>query len=184
MAESSETAITSNDAALTKSLLEKLTELVLLQRTVVQQLPIHHAPAIEGTLHPSPISIKLDGSNYVLWSQAAEMFVKGRDKLKHIKGEFNAPQPGTSRHPKWDIDDSVVNGWLLNSLDEKLFANFIRYPTARDVWDAIATTFYDGNDTAQVFDLNKRVTRLKQSGRAIEVYYNELMTLWREIDFR
>jgi hypothetical protein len=172
------------NAALTKALLEKLTQLVLLQQTAVQQPPLQHAPATEGLLQSSPISVKLDGTNYAIWSQAAEMYVKGRDKLKHIKGEVNTPKPGDPLHQKWDIDDSVVKGWLLNSLHEKLFVNFIRYPTARDVWDAIATTFYDGNDTAQVFDLNKRVTRLKQSGRMVEEYYNELQTLWREIDFR
>ncbi|XP_078153864.1 uncharacterized protein LOC144549002 isoform X4 [Carex rostrata] len=172
------------DAALTKALLEKLTQLVLLQQTGVQQPPLQHAPATEGLLQSSPISVKLDGANYAIWSQAAEMYVKGRDKLKHIKGDENPPRPGDPLYQKWDIDDSVVKGWLLNSLHEKLFVNFIRYPTARDVWDAIASTFYNGNDTAQVFDLNKRVTRLKQSGRGVEEYYNELQTLWREIDFR
>ncbi|XP_078153858.1 uncharacterized protein LOC144549001 isoform X4 [Carex rostrata] len=172
------------DASLTKALLEKLTQLVLLQQTAVQQPPLQHAPATEGLLQSSPISVKLDGANYAIWSQAAEMYIKGCDKLKHIKGDGNPPRPGDPLYQKWDIDDSVVKGWLLSSLHEKLFVNFIRYPTARDVWDAIASTFNNGNDTAQVFDLNKRVARLKQSGRGVEEYYNELQTLWREIDFR
>ncbi|KAJ0093603.1 hypothetical protein Patl1_26522 [Pistacia atlantica] len=51
-----------------------------------------------------------------------------------------------------------------------LISNFIRFPTAKAVWDVIATTYSDGNDTSQVYDLKR--------------YYNGLQSLWREIDFR
>ena len=51
------------------------------------------------------------------------------------------------------------------------------------MWDSLATTFYDGSDAAQVFDLNRRVTRLRQSGKSVEEYYNDLQRLWQEIDF-
>lgn len=48
----------------------------------------------------------------------------------------------------------------------------------------MATTFYDGNDSAQVFALNRRVNHVKQMGRTIEDYYSDLQELWKEIDFR
>jgi hypothetical protein len=35
-----------------------------------------------------------------------------------------------------------------------------------------------------VYDLNKRVNKIKQGGRTVEEYYNELQDLWLEIDFR
>ncbi|KAI5384189.1 hypothetical protein KIW84_071265 [Lathyrus oleraceus] len=50
--------------------------------------------------------------------------------------------------------------------------------------DAIVTTYFDGSDTSQVYDLRRRVTRLKQAGGFLEKYYNDLQGLWREIDFR
>jgi len=52
------------------------------------------------------------------------------------------------------------------------------------VWDSIATTFFDGSDTSQVYDLRRRVTRLKQASGSLEKYYTDLQGLWREIDFR
>ncbi|KAI5320292.1 hypothetical protein L3X38_040000 [Prunus dulcis] len=91
------------------------------------------------------IGIKLDGTNYALWSQV---------------------------------------GWLINSLEQSLIGNFIRFSTAKAVWDAIATTYYDGTDTSQVYDLKRRVSRMRQAGGSIETYYNTLQSLWREIDFR
>jgi hypothetical protein len=73
---------------------------------------------------------------------------------------------------------------LINSLETRLRGSFIRYPIAKDVWKAVATTFYDGNDAAQVLALNKKVFRTKQVGRSVEEYYNELQGLWQAIDFR
>ncbi|XP_078161806.1 uncharacterized protein LOC144557152 [Carex rostrata] len=142
------------------------------------------ATVVEAPIHPNPISIKLNDTNYTLWSQAVLMYVKGRDKMKHINGNPPPPPSTDSLFLRWDIDDAVVKGWLINSLDQKLQSTFIQYPTAKEVWDAVATTFYDGNDKAQVYNLNKRVTRLKQSGRTIEEYYHEMQGLWREIDYR
>ena len=125
--------------------------------------------------------MKLDGTNYGLWSQVVEMYIKGRDKLRHITGTSNQPLPTDSSYRKWSIDDSIVKGWLINSLEPRLIGNFIRFPTAKDVWDAIATTFFDGKSL--VYDLNKRVAKLKQEGGPVEEYYSQLQTLWREIDF-
>ena len=69
-------------------------------------------------------------------------------------------------------------------MDPKLIGNYIRFPMAKAVWDAIATTYFDGSDTSQVYDLKRRVTRLKQGEGSIEKHYNTLHGFWREIDFR
>ena len=68
-------------------------------------------------------------------------------------------------------------GWLINSMDPSLIANFIRFPTAKQVWDSAATTYFDGTDTSQVYDLRHRVTCMKQVGGSIEKYYNDLQGL-------
>ena len=68
-------------------------------------------------------------------------------------------------------------------MDSSLVSMFIRYPTTTEVWDAIAVTFFDGSDTAQVYELQWRVSRLRQNGGSLKKFYNELQGLWREIDF-
>lgn len=69
-------------------------------------------------------------------------------------------------------------------MDPSLIGSFIRFPTAKQAWDSIATTFFDGTDTSQVYDLRRRATRMRQAGGSIEKYYTDLQGLWREIDFR
>lgn len=43
---------------------------------------------------------------------------------------------------------------------------------------------FDSGDTSQVYDLRRRVSRLRQKGGSLEKYYTDLQGLWREIDFR
>jgi Leucine rich repeat/gag-polypeptide of LTR copia-type len=174
----------------TTALIEKLTSLITLQQNQLMVMQQNSQPPIppltnhlsETTLHPNVVPIKLDGKNYSLWSQAVRMYIKAREKLSHIT---DSPPVGTDpSFKRWDIEDTVVKGWICNSLDTNLYGKFLRYPIAKEVWDAIATTFYDGSDATQVFELNKRVNKIKQEGRSVEEYYNELKNIWLEIDFR
>jgi hypothetical protein len=132
----------------------------------------------------APIGIKLDNSDYGLWSQVVEMYISGKDKLGFINGDYPPPPTTDPSFRKWRTDNAIVKGWLINSMDPTLIGNFIRFPTAKAVWDAIATTFFDGSDTSQVYELRRRVARLKQADGSLEKFYTDLQGLWREIDFR
>lgn len=112
------------------------------------------------------------------------MYISGKDKLGYINGDLPQPLQTDPTFRRWRTDNAIVKGWLINSMDSSLISNFIRFPTAKMVWDAIATTYFDGSDTSQVYDLRRRVTRLKQAGGSLEKFYNDLQGLWREIDFR
>jgi hypothetical protein len=130
------------------------------------------------------ISIKLNNTNYALWSQVVEMYISSKDKLGYINGDFPQPPSTNPSFHKWRTDNAIVKGWLINTMDPSLIGNFMRFPTAKMVWDSIATTYFDGSDTSQVYGLRRRVTQLKQAGGSLEQYYNDLQGLWREIDFR
>jgi hypothetical protein len=129
------------------------------------------------------IGIKLDSSNYGLWSQVVEMYISGKDKLGFINGDYPPPPTTDPSFRRWRTDNAIVKGWLINSMDPTLIRNFIRFPTAKVVWDAIATTFFNGSDTSQVYELWRRVARLKQAGGPLEKFFTDLQGLWREIDF-
>ena len=109
----------------------------------------------------APIGIKLDGSTYALWSQVVEMYIYGKDKLGYINDDCPPPPPQTDpSFWKWCTDNAIVKWWLINSMDQTLIGNFIRFPTTKLVWDAIDTTYFDGNDTSQVYELQRCVTCL------------------------
>ena len=139
---------------------------------------------IMGQESTAQIGIKLDGTNYALWSQVVEMYISGKDKLGYINGDLPQPHETDLSFKKWRTENAVVKGWLINSMDTRLIGNFIRFPTAKAVQDNIATTYFDGTDTSQVYDLKRKVTRLKQGEGSIETYYNNFQGLWRGSDFR
>ena len=112
------------------------------------------------------------------------MYISGKDKLGYINGDFPKPSSTSASFQKWHADNAIVKGWFINSMDPLLIGNFIRFPTAKQVWDSIVTTYFDGSDTSKAYDLRRRVTRLQQAGGSLEKYYNDLQGLWREINFR
>ncbi|RVW97991.1 hypothetical protein CK203_029056 [Vitis vinifera] len=164
----------------TDSILEDLTARmteVLTKNQTQTHLPTYDTSAAQ-------IGIKLDGTNYALWSQVVEMYISGKDKLGYINGDFLQPEPTDLTFRQWRTENAIVKEWLINSMDPTLISNFIRFPTAKMVWDSVATTYFDGTNTSQVYDLKRRVTKMRQVGGSIEKYYNDLQGLWREIDFR
>jgi DNA-binding phage protein len=158
--------------------------LTTLTHQMTEALSKVQTPTMSTESLTAPIGIKLDGSNYALWSQVVEMYISGKDKLGFINNDFPQPPTTDPSFRKWRTDNAIVKGWLINSMDPTLIGNFIRFPTAKSVWDAIATTYFDGSDTSQVYELRRHVTRLRQSDGSMEKYYTELQGLWREIDFR
>lgn len=132
----------------------------------------------------SHIAVKFTGKNYRIWSQVAEMHIASREKLGHIDGTMIQPKTDAPEYKRWKTDDVVVKSWLINSLDESLIGDFIRYPTAKEVWDTLASTFFDGDDYIQFYELRRKVGQLKQFRNSIETYYHSLQGLWKEMDFR
>ncbi|XP_073265989.1 uncharacterized protein [Populus alba] len=143
-----------------------------LMARVNQAINQNQTPAVMQDITVTQIGIKLDGTNYALWSQIVEMFISGKDKLGYINGDFPRPESAAPSFRRWRTENSVVKGWLIGSMNPSLVNNLIRFPTAKQVWDSIATTYFDGTDASQVYDLKRRVTRMKQSGEPIETYYN------------
>ena len=65
-----------SDEATSSSILAELTT------KMTEVLNRASAPSQIGSGHTvAPIGIKLDGSNYPLWSQVVEMYISGKDKL-------------------------------------------------------------------------------------------------------
>ncbi|RVW14137.1 hypothetical protein CK203_084893 [Vitis vinifera] len=56
----------------------------------------------------APISIKLDGSNYTLWSQVVEMYISGKDKLGYINGDCPPLPQANPSFQKWRTGNVTV----------------------------------------------------------------------------
>ena len=73
-----------------------------------------------------------------LTTHVVEMYISGKDKLGYINGDYPPPSQADPSFQKWLTDNAIVKGWLINSMDPTLIGNFIRFSTAKSVWDVIA----------------------------------------------
>lgn len=73
---------------------------------------------------------------------------------------------------------------IIQALEPHLVANFIEYPTAKALWEGLATTYSSGSDSLQIYDLMTRAGRQQQGQLSLEQYYGNLQQIWREIDHR
>ena len=109
----------------------------------------------EPMLIPGGIKLK-GGSNYDVWSQFVTMFIVGRGKKGFITGTNKQPDVGDITYDKWVMDDAIVKGWLINSMETDVMMLFIRLPTSKAVWDAASRTFFEGADKSIIYDLHER----------------------------
>lgn len=65
-----------------------------------------------------------------------------------------------------------------------LIQRLIWLQTAKEIWEAVAKTFYDGSDETQSFELNRRSFTTRQNCRPLPAYYNEIVSIFQEIDTR
>ena len=131
-----------------------------------------------------PGGIKLKGPNFDVWSQFVTMFIVGRGKKGYLTGTTPQPDVGAATYDKWVMDDAIVKGWLINSMETDVMMLFIRLPTAKDVWDAVSRTFYEGADKSIIYDLSRKAMATKQAGRPVSTYFSDLKFIWQELDHR
>ncbi|GAV77654.1 UBN2_3 domain-containing protein [Cephalotus follicularis] len=72
--------------------------------------------------------------------------------------------------------------WLLNSIEPTVSPQYMMLDSAKDVWDAIAEQFSQGNNYAQAYELSKQVRELKQGELPLATYYSTLTHLWQQFD--
>lgn len=100
----------------------------LFTATMVEALSKAQAPTVTFEPAALPIGIKLDGSNYALWSQVVEMYISSKDKLGDINGELTPPSPTDPSFHKWCTNNAIVKCWLINFMDSALIGNFFAFP--------------------------------------------------------
>lgn len=65
---------------------------------------------------------------------------------------------------------------------EEISHNFMLYPTAKSMWDAVVQRYSDVENSTQMCDLRDTARTLKQGDMDVIEYFNTLFSLWQELD--
>ncbi|CAL5385807.1 unnamed protein product [Camellia sinensis] len=144
-------------------------------------LPVIH---VQSETAGFKAGITLTETNYNVWSQILEMQIAGRERLDFILGDTLLPQKTDASYGKWYAENQKVKGWLLTSMSPEIMKRYLRLPTAREIWSALAKAFYDGSDESQIFALHQQAFSLKQVGRPLSTYFGDLVAIFQELDHR
>ncbi|GKA90799.1 retrovirus-related pol polyprotein from transposon TNT 1-94 [Tanacetum coccineum] len=133
---------------------------------------------------PFPTSNTLNENNYILWSKVMKMRINGRKMWGYISGAKTKPAEESEDYENWCSENDKVKGWLCDSMSTTLMNRYVCLETAKEVWDSLEAMYTDTSDETQIFELHRKCFSTKQSGRSIATYYDELASLFQEIDQR
>lgn len=104
--------------------------------------------------HALPITgHKLNGQNYNQWVRSVKIYLQGKGKEGYITGDSKCPKKGDSNLEKWQLENSLVMSWLLNTMTNEIGENFMYYDTAKEMWDAVKETYSNVDNTSAIFEI-------------------------------
>ncbi|RVX19370.1 hypothetical protein CK203_008850 [Vitis vinifera] len=134
----------------------------------------------------SPILItghKLNGHNYLQWSQSVLLFICGKGKDEYLTGEAVMPETTEPGFRKWKIENSMIMSWLINSMNNDIGENFLLFGTAKDIWDAAKETYSSSENTSELFQVESALHDFRQGEQSVTQYYNTLTRYWQQLTY-
>ncbi|GAV60260.1 LOW QUALITY PROTEIN: UBN2_3 domain-containing protein, partial [Cephalotus follicularis] len=132
-----------------------------------------------------PITIILDGHNYLRWSSVMKSFLKGRklctatgDKPTPVKRQDETDKSFADRLEVWDNANHRILTWFTNTSIPSVNTHFSRFDLAKEAWDFLAT-LYTSADLAHQYQLLSTLNHLRQeSGQSIDEFHSHMSYYW------
>jgi gag-polypeptide of LTR copia-type len=126
-------------------------------------------------------NIPLNGRNYLAWSKAAKISLKGKGLLGFINGNRPRPTDTGDAQEKWDILDGQTFTLILNSLHSQLTEIFVHYETAKEIWDAITDQHNHQSNNSHIFQIKKDITQLTQGSKTVSELIGQVKSKYQEL---
>ena len=76
---------------------------------------------------------KLNGHNYLQWSQSVMMFICRKRRDDHLTGLTVPPSKEDPKYKTWKSENNMVMSRFINSMTNEIGENFLLYVTAKDI---------------------------------------------------
>ena len=133
-----------------------------------------------GDLQTIRASYRLNGRNYLKWSQVVRTYLKGKGKISHLLG--TGPEKTDPGFVTWDEEDSMIMSWLWDSMEPAISDTCMFLASAKGIWEYIQRTYSKARDAAQVYEIKIKTNGMKQGDMAVTEYANFLQMMWQELD--
>ena len=106
------------------------------------------------------------------------MYIKGRGKIGYLTGNTKEPTKTDHSYATWDVENSMIMAWLVNSMEEEISSNYMCYPTSKALWDNIIQMYSDLGNQSQIYELQLKLGDICQGENSVTKYFNVLKGLW------
>lgn len=131
--------------------------------------------SVESSSHTLITTHKLNGINYIQWSQSVRMFICGKGKDEFLSSQNEQPKITDLEFKKWKVDNMVMS-WLINSMTNEIGENFLLYETAHRFWDVVKETFSSKENALELSRIESVFAKV------ITQYFNNLSRHCQRLD--
>ena len=82
--------------------------------------------------------------------------------MGYLTGEKKAPVVDDPNYAIWDVENSMVMTWLVNSMEENISSNYMCYPTPQELWENVNQMYFDLGNQSQIFELTLKLGKIRQ----------------------
>ena len=113
---------------------------------------------------------RLNGRNFREWFQSVTLVIKSKGKFGYLTGAIMQPPADLVHYQRWEIENSILMAWIINSMEPKIGRPYLFYKTSKDVWEAIQEIYSDLENTAQCFEIRATIRITKQGSLSVTEY--------------
>ncbi|KAM7480832.1 hypothetical protein LguiB_005415 [Lonicera macranthoides] len=136
-----------------------------------------------------PISLVLNGTNYVQWSQAMTSFLKSRKSWRIVTGEVVKPTKKTDetddkfndRLDDWESKNGDIITWVRNTSISRIGQQIGRFTTGKEVWDFLKSRYTPKDLSHQYQLLTALHSKTQQPEQSIDDYLSDLQAIWDQL---
>ncbi|XP_061367913.1 uncharacterized protein LOC133310934 [Gastrolobium bilobum] len=138
-----------------------------------------------GSSNPGVIltTVMLRGeANYENWAKLMKNALKAKNKTSFIDGSIKKPDKEIQDEwCAWEMCNSMINGWIRNTIDAKLQPFIKCFDDVKDLWEDLKERYVVQNFPKQ-YQLRAALTNTRQQGSTIGEYYSKLRAIWDELE--
>jgi len=146
-----------------------------------QQQIIFQKPRPDFNSSPKLTNVPLDERNYLTWSKATKIFLKGKGLLGFINGNRPRPTDTGDAQEEWDILGGQIFTLILNSLNSQLTEIFVHYETSKELWDAITDQHSNQSNNSHIFQIKKDITQMTQGSKTLSELIRQVKFKYQEL---
>ncbi|KAF3783210.1 hypothetical protein EJ110_NYTH32574 [Nymphaea thermarum] len=120
-------------------------------------------------------TIKLDGSNYEIWSRVFMMSVIGHQK-EHVIEE-NETVEKSGKYVSWKGDNNIVMSWIMNSVQPQIASTIAYYTSAKQMWDFLKQTYSNDKNVSKILQVEEELLNLQQGDQRLAQYFASLKSI-------